>query len=319
MGRYQGEQFIDIEEVERFGSKNKELNPDSTPTREDTGGAPFVVQEIPSSGEVDFFEVSECIEELIHAENEEEVYVAVRDIPKEYIPRVIRALREELEVDFFVEANEDDSYERSALTDFEWEVQEHIEHQEFDDKDYFERIFFALEKIVYHSKKVEYGEIKDELYMLLERIAGARMIREISKTLSFIGGTEAARDCMNRLRTTDSVIIQEKYSRALYLLELGKIGVNSGVVNYLEQQYILKGDDEDNVDFARRITGDGKIGLFDERGGFVGYFELGDLITGDVEREAQILEISRDLLFSDPHTPDDIRQQFFADYTYFYE
>src|SRR5690606_28235892 len=84
----------------------------------------------------------------------------------------------------------------------------------------------------------------------------------------------------------------------------------------LEKKYILP--DKANLNFARRITGDGKIGLFDDRGGMQGYFELGTLSDAETQKQVEMLEVVRELLFTDSETPDDIRQQFLADYTDFY-
>ncbi len=155
---------------------------------------------------------------------------------------------------------------------------------------------------------------------MLEEDIDARVPKYVAEALSKVKNVgDVVADLLERLRDAKTVGAQEIFSRTLYLIELGKIGVDEGVVTYLENKYTLVGDKQDQIEHARRITGDGKIGLFDAQGGLAGFFELGDLADPEVERSAEILEVSRDLLFSDPNTPDNIRQQFLADYTDFYE
>ncbi len=104
--------------------------------------------------------------------------------------------------------------------------------------------------------------------------------------------------------------------RILYLLELGELGVASGVVEYLGARYTLA--EADGIIAARRVSTDGKIGVYNQDGHLSGYFELGDFSDPAVEKKVNVLEISRALLFADPKTPDALRREFMIDYRNFF-
>jgi|GEM_PF-5693196 len=161
--------------------------------------------------------------------------------------------------------------------------------------------------------------VESEFFLdLLERAPAGSINYEVAQVLSQEKSGEHAQELLDRVRNTDDKLKRDVYSRVLYYMELGKVGVSENVVKYLDMQYELQGGDF-KADFARRITGDGKVGLFDENGNLLGYFDLGDLSQGDKKRDAEVLEVSRQLLFFNTETPDEIRTQFLQDYTHFYE
>lgn len=173
----------------------------------------------------------------------------------------------------------------------------------------------------------EYGsrDTVDNVIKLAEQY-GSSVTMHIARACERIDAPYAAKCMLEKVRapkkdneTEDQLRYRvSMFSRLLYRLELGKVGISDNVVTYLEKQYDLQ-NSEEGLDFARRITGDGKIGLFDKDGALQGFIELGDLGDGEKQRQAKVLEVSRDLLFSDPNTPDEIRQQFLKEYTNFYE
>lgn len=158
----------------------------------------------------------------------------------------------------------------------------------------------------------------DKIFELLEQYKTG-ISGPAKEVFSKIDPAYCAQKLMDLLQKTDDLYDQVLYSQMIYALELGKIGVSGSVVNYLEKEYELQGKQKGEVDFARRITRDGKIGLLDKGGALIGYFELGNLADPNKKRQAQILEVARELLFADPEANDSLRQQFLQDYTRYYE
>ncbi len=175
------------------------------------------------------------------------------------------------------------------------------------------------------------------IYQLIRRIGEQGTHRSVDALLSFMQKQSAyfipviATACsqidsqytIDQLQTKGLATHEDRFIRSAanaiwHRLEAGKIGIKKGVVTYLEKSFVLKGDIS-KAENARRITVDGKVGIFDKQGGLISYFKLGELADIVSEQDAALLEVSRDLLFSDADTPDDIRQQFLADYTDFYE
>jgi ribosomal protein S18 acetylase RimI-like enzyme len=83
----------------------------------------------------------------------------------------------------------------------------------------------------------------------------------------------------------------------LYRLELGKIGMSAEGVNYLGRLYDL-GEFNHPEYFARRLTPQGDIGVFDNRNRLSKRFNLGNLADGRKNIATEVLDISDDLLFS---------------------
>lgn len=210
---------------------------------------------------------------------------------------------------------EDDGYEELG-EQAQWEYDEMI-HEGMDEYDGIREIKMLL------KKSLEAGNGQECGMLLLSKIADVYATcytRQLANHFSELDAAKAARVMLDNIRDdTKSNAEKSANRRILYLLEFGKIGIDAGVVSYLEQQYTLENADEYEASFARRITGDGKIGIFKEDGGLEGFFQLGNLMDEQTQRSAQVLEVAREMLFTDPTTPDSIRQQFLADYTDFYE
>lgn len=164
---------------------------------------------------------------------------------------------------------------------------------------------------------VETDKTVDLLVTMWKKTPHPLFIHEIAKTLSAVDSTRAASQLLPALQEATYERDRIPLSALLYRLEFGKIGINEHVVQYLEREYILPGVTE-VFDHARRITVDGKIGLFDSAGNLLKYFDLGDL-TQDQKKDVQLLEVTRSVLFADPNTPDTLRQSFLANYQKFYE
>src|SRR3989344_4156891 len=82
----------------------------------------------------------------------------------------------------------------------------------------------------------------------------------------------------------------------LYRLELGRIGVSKEGVRYLERLYDL-GELNDPNFFVNRLTTQGDIGVFDENRTLRGYFNLGDLASPGKIIRAEVLKLTREMLF----------------------
>lgn len=166
------------------------------------------------------------------------------------------------------------------------------------------------------------------LFVLL-RDFGWNVKKHLPHALSRIDASYSAEkilEYLNSSESTESASVgerEEQYyrfdlSQILYRLEIGKIGISENVAEYLGKKYQLT-PDRDDLALAHRITGDGKIGLFDKDEALVGYFELGDLADPTVQRQAEVLDISRELLFADPDADDRIREEFLQTYLTFFQ
>lgn len=166
---------------------------------------------------------------------------------------------------------------------------------------------------------------KESLPHILSAIEGTKNIscytltRAAASAFSAIDAAASAKELLGLLRNSTDRIDEIMYSRILYHLELGRVQIDQGVVQYLEKQYVLQGERAKNTSSAQRITGDGKIGLLDKDGSLLGYFELGDLRGEEIRRAAEVLEVSRELIFANEESPEEIKQQFLRDYGNFYQ
>ncbi|OGH67876.1 MAG: hypothetical protein A3J66_02515 [Candidatus Magasanikbacteria bacterium RIFCSPHIGHO2_02_FULL_47_14] len=206
------------------------------------------------------------------------------------------------------------THEATSQDSWEWEE---IEASAWDDVD-------PLKGLIFLARKLELNGMERDVIDCFHHVPPAHITRDVAGALSKLDTHAAARELLGRIRSTETPEDEkDAYGRVLYLLELGQIGIRDNVVQYLDIQYSIQHptegkDRRQEVDFARRITGDGKIGLFDPKGGLIGFFELGDFVDPGQQRHVHVLEVSRELLFSDPNTPDNIRQEFLADYYDFY-
>lgn len=108
----------------------------------------------------------------------------------------------------------------------------------------------------------------------------------------------SAQELLLRIKDKDySLEDKGTYSRILYLLEMGEVTVTHGQLEYLSKKYNLSGYKKNEAVTAIRITPDGKLGLLDANKKLIGYIEFGDF-AGEDEREAQIMEISAELVLA---------------------
>jgi len=86
-------------------------------------------------------------------------------------------------------------------------------------------------------------------------------------------------------------------TRALYHIELGKVGISRQGVQYLDKMYDL--GPLNNPDyFAHRATGEGQVAIFDEDQKALGYFQLHSLDSPEKKLHADFLEFSYETLFT---------------------
>jgi hypothetical protein len=145
----------------------------------------------------------------------------------------------------------------------------------------------------------------DTVISLVETHATGRYTREIATILSHMEQPSVgAHLFLSRLHASQDESVRDTYSRILHRVELGRIGVTDNVITYLEKRFILPEDEAKRVDFAQRITVDGKIGVFGASGRLEGYIEVGALDDSVLEQQVRILEVTRDMLFSATDDPD---------------
>ena len=157
-----------------------------------------------------------------------------------------------------------------------------------------------------------------QLLELLKNLPPLYRAKDIGEAMSAINPHKSAQQLMEAIHNTDEEADRTNFSRALYAIELGRLGVSDNTVKYLDIQYNLQVAGNKKIGFAHRITDEGKVGLFDEKNELVGYFELGDLTGADKQRRAAVLDITRELIFANPDTDDDIRSEFLKKYHEFF-
>ncbi|MFH1291719.1 MAG: hypothetical protein ABIH87_00785 [bacterium] len=148
---------------------------------------------------------------------------------------------------------------------------------------------------------------------------GANFSYNIARALSNIDAVGGAQEMIKRLNKSQDKESVNFYSKILYLMEFGKISVKDGEAEYLERNYQLQGEQKDRVEVAFRITGDGKIGLFDKEEKLLGYFELGQLSEEEQKPIRQIMDNFDELAFADPDSDPQVIENFKKDYLQVYK
>jgi len=176
-----------------------------------------------------------------------------------------------------------------------------------------------LKKIIFLCKKFKIKESLSELYKVADSDPSLIFIRELADAFSEIDPNKAAIEMLKRLKNSERDINRAYYSKILYLMEFGKIEVEDGNVKYLERVFRLQGEQKEEIQVAFRITGDGKIGLFDEEENLIGYFELGELFKEEQEPIRQIIDNFEQLALANPDTDPKIIDNFKKDYLQVYK
>lgn len=91
-------------------------------------------------------------------------------------------------------------------------------------------------------------------------------------------------------------VLSKGLSIMLYRLELGRLNISRDGVEYLQRRYDL-GVYNDPSYFAKRITADGKVGIFGQDEQLLKYFELGDLARPEASVQPRILDIVYETLY----------------------
>lgn len=91
-------------------------------------------------------------------------------------------------------------------------------------------------------------------------------------------------------------VLSKGLSIILYRLELGRLNISRDGVEYLQRRYDL-GVYNDPSYFAKRITADGKVGIFSKDEHLLKYFELGDLARPEASVQPRILDIVYETLY----------------------
>lgn len=150
-----------------------------------------------------------------------------------------------------------------------------------------------------------------QVYEAMGLLGYGELTYEVAEYFSKVNIAENINELFKRLRAaTDDSLEKMMYSRILYLIESGRVTVENGAVNYLNQTFKLSGEGLENIKLAFRITGDGKVGLFNEQDHLLGYFELGDLSDGEQEKLRQIMDIDRELVLANLETPETVITDF---------
>lgn len=121
------------------------------------------------------------------------------------------------------------------------------------------------------------------------------LTRPVFRALSKQKPEFAAKKLMKKIRQDESPD-KTALAAVLYRIELGRIGVSEDGVKYLERRYDLKELNDPDF-FAKRLTGKGQMGVFDEEEQMKGMFNLGDLTDGKKEIQAEVYDLTYEMLF----------------------
>ena len=180
----------------------------------------------------------------------------------------------------------------------------------------FTRVYTS-ESLIKNFSDTEFGTAKIkalEVLRSLDQVSPA--VCEYLITKGMISDTDGYREClglitdvlnkqpavsgdllMQVIRRPDSPpVIRSLAIQTLYHLELGKIGMSADGVKYLGKIFDLGAHNNPNH-FAHRLTGDGKVGIFDDQKNAVGYFQLHDLASPEQKVQAEMLEFNLNTLF----------------------
>jgi len=150
----------------------------------------------------------------------------------------------------------------------------------------------ALAKIELNKENIEYlvdDFLKEDDECFRENFS---LILEILNKQPLISGDIL----MKRIAKEKNRYYKAIYTRALYHLELGKIGMSKQGVGYLGKTYDLAEHNDPNH-FAHRATGDGKVAIFDEKQKAIGYFQLHSFDAPEKILKAEFLNFTYETLF----------------------
>jgi N-acetylglutamate synthase-like GNAT family acetyltransferase len=114
--------------------------------------------------------------------------------------------------------------------------------------------------------------------------------------LSQIDAQYSAGRLLDVIRSAKYSGLKEDAARVLYRLELGQMPISAQGVEYLGRLYDL-GEQNNPGHFARRLTAEGDIGIFDEEKKLTGYFQLGDLSSVEKSVKAEVFKFAYETLF----------------------
>lgn len=131
----------------------------------------------------------------------------------------------------------------------------------------------------------------------LETMPHGMLNRAAGRALSKIDAPAAAAELLGSIRSRETSSEEKQlYSRVLYLIELGRVGISERGVEYLDKQFDL-GEYNNPGFFAHRITAEGDVGIFDEKRVLQKYFHVGDVSADEQLVHATVLDITADRLF----------------------
>lgn len=117
----------------------------------------------------------------------------------------------------------------------------------------------------------------------------------VGRNASKIDANYAASELLPLLKHEDEKV-RDAVSRALYSLEFGNIGVTEQGVEYLNKVFDL-GELNNPLNAARRLTADGKVGVFDEQRRLLKFFQLQGLSNDEAIVKAKLLDVTYEMLF----------------------
>ncbi len=157
----------------------------------------------------------------------------------------------------------------------------------------YHRILIALvERLGKHS--IEQDENTDLLVDLWDKNRNPIFGKPVAEALSTQNARRAAGKLLELIRTDNGD--KNALAAVLYRLELGKIGISEKGAVYMERLYDL-GEFNNPGFFVERLTAFGDAGVFDEQKKLLGYFKLGDLASEEKEIRAEVLDVTKNLLF----------------------
>jgi ribosomal protein S18 acetylase RimI-like enzyme len=128
------------------------------------------------------------------------------------------------------------------------------------------------------------------------RVFRDQITKYAADALSGIDAQYSAGKMLGAIKDERHKGVKEDLTRVLYRIELGQMPISDQGVEYLGRLYDL-GEKNNPGYFARRLTADGDVGIFDEQSHLSGYFQLGDLTSGVKKVKARVFEFVYETLF----------------------
>lgn len=144
------------------------------------------------------------------------------------------------------------------------------------------------------------GQSKD-IDILLEfwnKNRNPRYLKRLAETISTLDSSYGGKEIVEAIEKEEDPKEKQRLVSLLYRVELGKIGISTGGIDYLGHKFDVS--EHNNLDnFAQRITADGKVGIFDKSQRLSGFVQTqaSDFEKSNESVKKEVIKITTDLLF----------------------